>query len=371
MSLVRPWSRAAPLVEIATIDTSRRKTFLLDEQGGLLAEVDDDAVSGTTPVAGGTRFREIEIELAEQTPDAFLDDVVRTFRTAGAEPTRAESKIARVLGSAAAEPPDVPDGLSLGSKASVEDLVRAAFVRCLQQLLAFDPVIRLSDDDEAVHKARVATRRLRSDLRTLRPMLDRDWSEPLRAELKWLGSVLGEVRDADVLLAALAREGAQLPDEHRDAVEQLRGRLRTARSRDRDALLRALDSDRYAHLLDRLVEAAASPSLRDEGERDRRAADVVQRLAAKPRKRFRKHMRGVDGQPSDADLHEGRKRAKQVRYAYELVAPIAGKKATKEASAIRGRPGGARGSPGRSRCRSVARGRGARFRIRRGGVRRG
>ena len=282
-SLVRPWSRAAPLVEIATIDTSRRKTFLLDEQGGLLAEVDDDAVSGTTPVAGGTRFREIEIELAEQTPDAFLDDVVRTFRTAGAEPTRAESKIARVLGSAAAEPPDVPDGLSLGSKASVEDLVRAAFVRCLQQLLAFDPVIRLSDDDEAVHKVRVATRRLRSDLRTLRPMLDRDWSEPLRAELKWLGSVLGEVRDADVLLAALGREGAQLPDEHRDAVEQLRGRLRTARSRDRDALLRALDSDRYAHLLDRLVEAAASPSLRDEGERDRRAADVVQRLAAKPR----------------------------------------------------------------------------------------
>jgi CHAD domain-containing protein len=84
--------------------------------------------------------------------------------------------------------------------------------------------------------------------------------------------------------------------------------------------------------LDRLVAAAAHPSLRDKGDRDRRAARVVKRLAAKPRKRFREHMRGVDRQPSDADLHEGRKRAKQVRYAYELVAPIAGKKATNVAA---------------------------------------
>ena len=293
-------------------------------------------MTGTSPVAGRTRFREIEIELAEQTPDAFLDEVVRTFRKAGAEPTRAESKIARVLGAAAAEPPDVPDGLSLGSKATVEALVRSAFVRCLQQLLAFDPVIRLSDDVEAVHKARVATRRLRSDLRTLRPVLDRDWSEPLRGELKWLGSVLGEVRDADVLLAALEREGAQLPDEHRDAVAQLaapaaNGTITGSRRAAACARLQSLRAT-----VGSTRRGCRVPSLRDETDRDRRAAGVVKRLAAKPRKRFRKHMRGVDGQPSDADLHEGRKRAKQVRYAYELVAPIAGKKATNAAARFEG-----------------------------------
>ncbi len=331
VSLVRAWARMCPLEEIATIDTRRHKTFLLDERGAVLAEVDDDEVAGTSPLADGMRFREIEVELAEPTPDALLVEVVRALREAGAKPTRAESKIARVLGAAAAEAPDVPDEVALRRKTSVEDLVRAAFVRSLQQLLTFDPVVRLTDDDEAVHKARVATRRLRSDLRTLRPVVDRDWSEPLREELKWLGSVLGKVRDADVLLDALERTAEQLPDEHRRASAQLRRRLKRSRSRDRKALLRALDSDRYANLLEQLVGAAARPRLNDEADGHRRAARVARRLADKPRKRFRKHVRDLDRRPLDADLHEARKRAKQARYAYELVAPILGKQATKVA----------------------------------------
>jgi CHAD domain-containing protein len=329
VSLVRAWTRMRSLEEIATIDTRRHKTFLLDERGAVLAEVDDDEVAGTSPLADGMHFREIEVELSEPTPDAFLADVVRTLRKAGAEPTRAESKIARVLGAAAAEAPDVPDEVALGRKASVEDLVRAAFVRSMQQLLTFDPVLRLDDDDEAVHKARVATRRLRSDLRTLRPVVDRDWSDPLREELKWLGSVLGKVRDADVLLGALDRKAEQVPDEHRRASAQLRRRLKRSRSRDRKALLRALDSDRYANLLEQLVGAAAHPRLNDEADGHQRAARVARRLADKPRKRFRKYVRGIDRRPSDAELHEARKRAKQARYAHELIAPVLGKQATK------------------------------------------
>ena len=109
-SLVRPWSRTAPLVEIATIDTQSSQDVparRARRSAGRGRRRRGDGHEPRSPV--GTRFREIEIELAEQTPDAFLDEVVRTFRKAGAEPTRAESKIARVLGAAAAEPPDVPD----------------------------------------------------------------------------------------------------------------------------------------------------------------------------------------------------------------------------------------------------------------------
>ena len=58
-----------------------------------------------------------------------------------------------------------------------------------------DPAVRL-DADDAVHKMRVAVRRLRSTLATYRRLLDRDVTEPLRDELKWLGGVLGAVRDA-------------------------------------------------------------------------------------------------------------------------------------------------------------------------------
>ena len=60
--------------------------------------------------------------------------------------------------------------------------------------------MRISDDDAAVHDMRVAVRRLRSLLRTARPLLDRPWAESVRAELDWLAGRLGVVRDLDVLI---------------------------------------------------------------------------------------------------------------------------------------------------------------------------
>ena len=87
------------------------------------------------------------------------------------------------------------------------DVVRAAIARSTARLLAHDPGVRLGDDPEDVHQARVATRRMRSDLRTFRRVLDEDWDESMRDELKWLGGLLGAVRDTDVLLDRLEAPG--------------------------------------------------------------------------------------------------------------------------------------------------------------------
>ncbi len=325
-SLVRGWTRTRPLVEIAKIDTRRSKTKLLDGRGDLRAEIDDDDVHGTTSDGRETQFREIEVELGEDTPDAFLDDVVRRLRRAGARPARATSKVARVLGDAAEEPPDVPRETRVTARATVGEVVRAAIVHSLRQLLSYDPAVRLSDDPEAVHKARVATRRLRSDLRTFRPVLEHAWSEPLHAELQWLGRALGRVRDADVLLDALAAQAAALPEDHQPTAARLRQTLDAARRRDREALLEILDSDRYAQLLDRLVAAAERPRFRPDAA-GTRADRIAGRLVAKPRQRFERQARGLDRHAPDPALHEARKRAKQVRYTSEALAPLLGKRA--------------------------------------------
>jgi CHAD domain-containing protein len=157
-------------------------------------------------------------------------------------------------------------------------------------------------------------------------VLERAWSEPLRAELQWLGRALGKVRDADVLLDALAAKASALPEEHRPAATQLQSRLEAARRRDRDELVETLDSDRYAELLDRLVAAADQPRFRD-GAAAQPAGAIARRLVAKPRQRFERQARGLDRRAPDAALHEARKRAKQVRYASEAVAPLLGKRA--------------------------------------------
>ena len=111
---------------------------------------------------------------------------------------------------------------------------------------------------------RVATRRLRAFLRVARPMLDRSWSEPLRAELRWLGGALGPARDLDVLERAPRRRGRFA---RRGSGRRRRAR-RGARARSgpsaRRAVVEALSSDRYLALLDRLEHVGAPETAGEE-----------------------------------------------------------------------------------------------------------
>ena len=72
---------------------------------------------------------------------------------------------------------------------------------CLHQLLANRPLM-LDGDPEGLHQMRVATRRLRAALRLFEQVVPTD-AEALRAELKWLATSLGAVRDLDVQLESL------------------------------------------------------------------------------------------------------------------------------------------------------------------------
>ena len=94
-----------------------------------------------------------------------------------------------------------------GPKSSLGDVVRSVLTQGLSRLLEHDWRLRAAMGEAAshdIHQARVATRRLRSDLRTFDAVLDPTWVSHVRLDLKWLGSALGEVRDADVLTGRLA-----------------------------------------------------------------------------------------------------------------------------------------------------------------------
>jgi CHAD domain-containing protein len=220
-------------------------------------------------------------------------------------------------------PPDLARPKPLRKKSTVGDLVQASITASVHRLLDHDSLIRVSEDPEAIHQARVATRRLRSDLRTFRPVIDRTWSEPLREELKWFGEQLGRVRDADVLSELLISKAVGVPAARREEAGLLIDRLREMRERDREQLLEAMRSARYADLLERLVDAAQAPRLR-KGCRGTLAARVADSLTRRPAKRLRRTVKRLPKHAPDTDLHEVRKRAKQARYALEAVAPIVG-----------------------------------------------
>lgn len=219
----------------------------------------------------------------------------------------------------------------LAEEATALDVIRSAIASSTIKLVSNDPVVRLGEDPEGVHKARVAARRLRSDLRTFRPLLDRDWAGALRTELRWLGRLLGPVRDAEVLGARLrVRVAGMLGLEVASAKVLLDG-LESNRLAGRRRLLEGLRSRRYEELVVWLVRAAREPVA---------GSELVERLAVTTGTLMRRPWAKLSGSStalgagsSDAALHATRIDTKRVRYGAEALVPVFGKRAARFASA--------------------------------------
>src|SRR5438105_2585586 len=332
-ALVRAYARGEALVPVARLKTERSRVGL-KIAGTPVAEIADDEVSVYHGRRLASRFREVEVEVEEEAPDKLLPAVVERLRDAGAGAPDKTPKVVRALGPRALEP--LP-GLvtAVGPDSTMGEVVRAAVGNALARIVAHDPGVRLGDDPEDVHQARVGTRRLRSDLRTFRPLLDVDWVAGVREEAGWYAGLLGEVRDTEVLMERLEHQAATLPKEDSVAAAPSVARLGRDREAARARLLEGMDSPRYVALLDRLAEAAAQPVFAASGddpgggaEPDQPAADVLPPLVRRPWRRLAKAVRALPEVPADEDLHAVRILAKHTRYAAEAAAGVIGKRAS-------------------------------------------
>ena len=340
-ALVRSRTRTSPLLPVARLETSRTVHLLVGEGERVLAEVADDVVRARG--AGEQReqrWREWEVELVDG-PRPVLDAVQDVLFAAGARPSASSSKVGRVLAARSAAPGAAPwwrDRPVTSSKVTAGGVVLAHLAEQVEELVRQDPQVR-RDVPDALHKMRVATRRLRSALTTFRPLLERGRTDPLREELKWLAAELGQVRDTEVMHERLRRlvqdEPAELVLgpvlEHVDTV--MGERYRAAH----DSVLVELEGERYLRLLDGLAALVADPPLLPAARE--RAAAVLPRLVAKAWRRLDDAVRAagrVGGHEGDLLLHEARKDAKRARYAAEAVVGAYGAPAKAYAKAVTG-----------------------------------
>jgi len=329
--LVHAHVRTSKLGPVARLRTRRTPVELRDEQGRSVAEVVDDEVSVFEGRRVAARFREVEVELAQDAPASLLDRAVERLSHAGAGRPDRTPKLVRALGWQATRPPE-PSPVELRDDATVSAVVRETLVAAITRLLQHDPGVRVGDDPEDVHQARVATRRLRSDLRTFRSVIDPAWLSVTSGELKWLGAVLGDVRDADVLLERLHRQSAELSSRDARATAALLRRLTVQRDAARLALLAAFRGERYVVLLDRLIAASDAVPVAD-GD-DKPARDALPELVRRPWNHLKKEIESLDTDPADEALHQVRIRAKRARYAAEAAAPVIGRPARAFAKAV-------------------------------------
>lgn len=328
--LVAARVRSAALGPVARLSTVRRRIEVrCDDQ--VLAEVVDDEVSVLEGRRVALRFREVEVELAADGPPAVLTEIVTRLRAAGAGEPDPTPKVIRALGPAASAPPDLAE-LAIGRAPSAREILTAGLTRSVRRLIDHDPVVREGVDPEGVHQARVATRRLRSDLRVYQPLLDATWAGALRSELSWLADTLGRVRDVDVLMMRLQRQANELPPADAAAARELIALLGVEHAAARGELIDAYRSRRYLDLLDRLVAAVHAPLVLPAADRPARSA--LPALARAPWLAFEKAARKVSSTSSDDALHEVRIRAKRARYAAEVAAIAVGKRARSLADAL-------------------------------------
>ncbi|MGZ6863791.1 MAG: CHAD domain-containing protein, partial [Blastococcus sp.] len=178
-------------------------------------------------------------------------------------------------------------------------------------------------DIEFLHDLRVAVRRSRATVKLLGDVLPPASIAWVTPQLKWLGDLTTPSRDLDVLLQDLPALAGCLTSGRPEDMEPLVLDLIRLRADEQVRLVRGLRSARFERLRARwrasLEELAAWDGRPCAGPTA--AQFGMERLASADRRVLRRGARITDASPAE-DLHDLRKRAKELRYLLETFTPL-------------------------------------------------
>ena len=312
-ALVAATLDGAPLVPVAELRTHRSERQLISPDGTVLAILCTDQVVAR---AGNhrQRWREAEVELV--TGDVgLLDNVTRALQAAGVHVSHSASKAAQALA------PAIADAAVADHSAGAAVL---AYVGAQVGLLQAHEAAVLLDGHDAVHRSRVATRRLRSALRTFGGVFTAGAVKHLRKELRWHAAQLGGARDTEVLRERLTAALAELPEPVEQAVSgRITSSLADAHAIAHARLVDSMATGRYEELQLALERLLVAPRLSKVAHDD--ALQVLPPMLEVAVRGVRKLARGAASQSGDLTRwHEVRKAAKAARYGAEALVAVVG-----------------------------------------------
>jgi triphosphatase len=244
----------------------QRTLFVLEPDGStqIAGAVDE----GEIRTVGGERSEpicEVGLQLKRGHPAALYGTGLRLLEIA---PLRIEMRSEAERGCRLLEGPTIkPQAqyslpFDLKPDMTVEESLQQIGDVCLTLLLR-NELAALADVADGVHQMRVAVRRLRSVVTTMRRMLPPEQYEWVTRELKWLADLLGPARNWDVFLSSLLVpvRSALLSGQHLDGLCRVAEQERRSAHERANAAIRL---PRYTTTLLRLSQWFASRSWRDQ-----------------------------------------------------------------------------------------------------------
>lgn len=308
----------------------RRSSSHLRLRDGAEAELAID--SGEIKAADRAEpFREAEIELVSGGIGTLFDLTQSLFPTGGLRfSMMSKAERGYLLASEGRiDAPLVPRNAAavpLARNQTAETAARDILRECFEQIAANAAVVQANDDHEGPHQLRIGLRRLRSAFTVFKPLISNAEMTRLNGEARWLGHVVGGLRDLDVAIEDILNPAAiERPEEPGFAV--LRSAIIDRTLEMRVTVRETLAGERcQSFLIDlaRFIETRGWLVAEDFSQTGRLAAAVPDLAKAALDKRWRsvrRHARDIDNLDIPA-RHELRKELKKMRYAVEFLGPL-------------------------------------------------
>ena len=267
---------------------------------------------------------EIELELKRGDAGALYELASRLLEAA---PLRIETRSKSERGYRLVEGGDTApravhaEPVDLDPQMTVEAALQKIGRSCLAQLLRNEPAV-LSAQAEGIHQMRVAVRRLRSAVSSLKKFLPEEDLRWITEELRWLGRTLGPARNLDVFATELLPAArARLPDE--PGWDDLAATLERLRHSAYGEIREAIQSPRYTNTVIRLLGWFESSGRRRDpasGEADpagRPIGKIAPGSLDRRRRKTRRRSKGF-GRLTPPERHKLRIAVKKLRYTIEL-----------------------------------------------------
>ncbi len=314
------------LLPLGVVAGQRRAGTVLDRRDKAVARLSVDETVGLGPddQPSGATIAHLRLEGLTGF-DGERDRVAALLRSVLGLERADDDELSRAASARGRKPGDYSSKVAvpLRPEEPIEGAVRRMLGALLDTVVANAPGASQDLDPEFLHDLRVAGRRSRSIIGQLEPFVPADFCQRLTAELRWLGSVTGPVRDLDVFLIEL--DGLVGESRLTDcvALAPFLELLHRRRARAQHELVEAVSGDRFARLATDWRAAIAEPFALSQVPKGGRP------VAGVARKRIRRALHRVMRRGTELaaasplpEFHRLRIDAKKLRYLLELFAAL-------------------------------------------------